>query len=528
MARSVVRVWLVLIAVLAAGLRTPGTRAVTPSATCGPDWTVVESPNNGTLDNDLRGAAALSGSDAWAVGTYRTASFRDVTLTQHWDGSAWTIVPSPNVSNHANYLEDVDGFGPSDVWAVGLDHATPQKPLVEHWNGTAWAITSTPSLSGDAQFRGVASLGTNDAWAVGWRASDTLIEHWDGASWSVVPSPSPTSSDQLYAISALSGTDIWAVGNKTTTSQRPFTIHWDGGEWTEVPSPDPGYQSFLYDVVVISSNDVWAVGSGGGAPYTQHWDGTSWTTVVTPPLSGGLHGVTALSGTNAWAVGSTLNGVGNVTLVLHWNGTAWSVVPSPSPSESFNILKAADSAEGQVWGVGTYIPDASIQSLIETACPSVLSIDSFSPQAGTVGSGVTITGQGFSDVLSVTFNDVPATQFIIDSPTQIRAKVPMGATTGPISIATSHDSAESAASFMVKPRINRFVPTSGPVGATVTIIGSAFEGTTSVKFNGVEAAYSVLSYSRVRATVPVGATTGPISLTTPDGQARSRTDFIVT
>jgi hypothetical protein len=78
------------------------------------------------------------------------------------------------------------------------------------------------------------------------------------------------------------------------------------------------------------------------------------------------------------------------------------------------------------------------------------------------------------------------------------------------------------------PTITSFSPTSGPVGATVTINGTNFTGATSVKFNGVTATFILNSATKITATVPTGATTGRITVTTPGGTATSTSDFTVT
>ena len=78
------------------------------------------------------------------------------------------------------------------------------------------------------------------------------------------------------------------------------------------------------------------------------------------------------------------------------------------------------------------------------------------------------------------------------------------------------------------PTIGSFAPTSGPVGTSVTITGTGFAGTTSVRFNGTQAAFSVVSSTQLRATVPAGATSGQISVFTPNGTATSAASFQVT
>ena len=78
------------------------------------------------------------------------------------------------------------------------------------------------------------------------------------------------------------------------------------------------------------------------------------------------------------------------------------------------------------------------------------------------------------------------------------------------------------------PTITSFAPTSGPVGATVTLTGSGFSGASKVTFDGCVAGFSVDSDTQISATVPGGATSGAIAVTTPGGGASSATSFTVT
>jgi hypothetical protein len=86
------------------------------------------------------------------------------------------------------------------------------------------------------------------------------------------------------------------------------------------------------------------------------------------------------------------------------------------------------------------------------------------------------------------------------------------------------------AAFAAAPTISSFSPTSGPVGTSVTIHGNNFSGpdVASVTFNSASATFTIDNAQRITATVPAGATTGPIALTSPDGTATSSTNFTVT
>lgn len=78
------------------------------------------------------------------------------------------------------------------------------------------------------------------------------------------------------------------------------------------------------------------------------------------------------------------------------------------------------------------------------------------------------------------------------------------------------------------PSVQSLNPTSGPAGTSVTIAGTHLSGTTSVMFNHVSAGFVVSSDTQLTATVPAGATSGRVSVTTPSGSAMSTSDFTVT
>ena len=154
-------------------------------------------------------------------------------------------------------------------------------------------------------------------------------------------------------------------------------------------------------------------------------------------------------------------------------------------------------------------------------------IGSFSPSSGVVGTSVAISGTGFSDTSAVSFGGVNAS-FTVDSSTQITATVPSDAVTGKIRVGTPYGTATSGTNFGVKPTISGFSPMSGPVGTVVTITGTGFAGATAVKFHGTAATFSIVSSTQLSATVPGGATSGVIAVSTRSGTTRSGSRFKVT
>jgi len=185
----------------------------------GSAWVHVTSPDEGTGSNELSGVAARSQGDVWAVGAYVDSSGAEQTLTEHWDGAAWTIVPSPNESAYSNSLDAVTVISHNDAWAVGTySDGTRFKALVEHWNGAAWLLVHGVSPGDDFSFlNSISAVGPQDIWTVGIRGRagvvDTLAEHWDGSRWVVVESPDFADvQNDLMGVSAISSNDIFAVG----------------------------------------------------------------------------------------------------------------------------------------------------------------------------------------------------------------------------------------------------------------------------------------------------------------------------
>jgi uncharacterized repeat protein (TIGR03803 family) len=143
--------------------------------------------------------------------------------------------------------------------------------------------------------------------------------------------------------------------------------------------------------------------------------------------------------------------------------------------------------------------------------------------AATEGTQVEILGQDFTSSSEVEFGGAKATTVKLTGSTYIEATVPSGALTGPITVTTSSGTLSTLVSLDVTPTVSAISPSSGPVGTEVTITGTGLTQATEVKFHGTKATFTVNSDSQITATVPSGATTGAISITTKGGTASSKT-----
>jgi hypothetical protein len=318
-------------------------------------------------DTSFSSVSASGPDEAWGVGTHSDVQASDHPLVEHWTGASWMDVPVPQPTGQQATLSGVDDLSPSDAWAVGTSFSASDlngRTLIEHWDGTSWSIVPSPNpatgVPGDEDvLTAVGGTGPKDLWAAGWETDETrstiflLLEHWEGTSWSAVPSPTPIMSAEFASsISAVSSNDVWAVGVDETGQRRTLAAHWDGHVWSIVPTPNVGsgtVQNLLTGVSTDANGDVWASGFASNVdhrnfrvPYVLHWNGKTWVMTELPNLGseGSLpNGIEVVSPGDVWAVGQTQESNGSIlTLTEQFDGSTWSIIPSPDPGSVGNLI----------------------------------------------------------------------------------------------------------------------------------------------------------------------------------------------
>ncbi len=376
--------------------RVPATASIPASVTCDGGFDAVASPN-GTGNNILVSTSAVAANDVWAVGNSTIAGPFDQTLAEHWDGTTWSIVPTPNPGSTDNDLNGVAAISSNDVWVVGNYFDSLIGAWLEfaaHWNGSSWTTT----IFNYGFLFGVTALASNNVWAVGttfFSPFTTVILHWDGSTWSVVTSQSPAAYDnELFAISAFSSTDIWAVGEQESVSSGPLQSlaeHWNGTAWTTITTPNlgAGADNEIIGVNALEAGHAVGVGYGnfvsGSSPRRgEAWDlaasGTSTSLNEIGPGAGdnALLGV-ARSGGSVWAVGYWRNTTSSArqTLVISatWDSTGHSLIwvsngTSDSPSAINNALYAVSAISPYAFWATGYATNAGgvDQTLTESYC----------------------------------------------------------------------------------------------------------------------------------------------------------------
>jgi hypothetical protein len=236
----------------------------------GTAWSIVKAPDpgKGTLSGSAFYAiAALGSDDVWAVGVVSVHS-GTAPLVEHFDGVKWKVIPAPSPPGVSDApLYGVAAVGPSDVWAVGFTvTGNSVHTLTEHYDGTSWSIVPSPNPdSVTDNLWAVTAAGPKDVWAVG-DAGDsdgfgthTLTMHWDGSVWSVVLSPSPGSTGALLGVGAWPTGRVWAVGGY---EDKNLALKWNGTKWKITKTPSPGSSANALRAVAATGNSSgWAVGS---------------------------------------------------------------------------------------------------------------------------------------------------------------------------------------------------------------------------------------------------------------------------
>jgi hypothetical protein len=332
-------------------------------------WSIIPSPNASNSDY-LSGVSCIPKTGRCvAVGASGAEPLAEVGHRSTWYITSAQIPPF----SVSSILHGVTCLSPDSCFAVGENSlGTVVNTLVEFWNGSTWSIIPSPNEGGqNDELQGVACVTSTSCMAVGayydGTAYQTLIERWDGTTWAILPSPDPGGSsqtNQLFGLACTSTTACMAVGFYSNgTFEQTLAVRWNGTSWAQLPTPNTGsFGSQLAGVSCPALDLCVAVGiqftALGNSPLTlgEIWRGAGWTVTPTPNPPGtgisSLGGVACGAPNRCTAAGDAY--IGNPqsspqqTLVEHWNGSRWTIDPTPNrPGLSNGLLGV--SCVGPVW-----------------------------------------------------------------------------------------------------------------------------------------------------------------------------------
>src|SRR2546422_32958 len=352
---------------------------------------------------------------------------------------------------------------------------------------------STKYSTGTTGMLAVAVSAVTDAMIASWATGPAPVSSGTWASSTLAGTENPLDEgDRWYPLPGYSGfkkTGGFANGRDS--------VHNASGVWSITP---PATQ---YSEVTLGT-----VASGGGGPIVRidrsNPGQTGWLLFldVDQPWNSGIYKMTPGGGFTAVRLFTA-------TIV---SGDKWRLTANGNTLDvfrngvfQFTYTTDGSYATGDV-GIEAYTPNFTFtgwEGGATAGAPPAPTLTSFTPTSGPVGTSVTISGTNFTGATAVTFNGVSAS-FPVTSATAIQATVPPGATTGPLSVTTPGGTATNTTNFTVipAPTITSFTPTSGPVGASVTLSGTNFTGATGAAFNGVSASFTLTAATAIRGTGP--------------------------
>ena len=347
-------------------------------------WAIVPSPNVGagaSLSSSINAVSCTSSINCVAVGVDGSS-----TLIESWNGTSWSVVPSPNPGNNG-VLRSVHCISAASCVAVGdaLNSNNVDLTLIESWNGTSWSVVPSPNAGNYYNYlEGVYCTSAANCVTVGYSSSGVLVESWNGASWSISSVPSQgTYTNDLYSVYCTSSTYCVAVGtyyDVSASANQTVIDSWNGSTWSIAPSPNVGNSSnYLSSVYCTTSVYCVAVGFGTSGPLVESWNGTSWSVVSSTyqVANGSFSSVYCTSSISCIAVGNLANF--SLSLIETWNGTSWSLLTSPNVTGSYNYLSSVYCTSSiSCVAVGSFIAAGSI-------APGTISAVAGSNQSAAVG-----------------------------------------------------------------------------------------------------------------------------------------------
>lgn len=290
-----------------------------------------------------------------------------------------------------------------------------------------------------------------------------------------------------------------------------------------------GSDGKLYGTASLAGNSsggvVFQLTTGGAYKVLRNFvaappatDGYSPTAGLVQGSDGFLYGVNSLGGANGFGTLFKINTTGTTFAVLHNFDKLTGSNPTTTP-----VLHTSGKIYGMTSGGGVY--NQGVFYSFDNGLKPFASI--FVTWSGKVGTSVGILGQGFSNATGVKFGTGAGT-FVAASDTFMTATVAAGATTGTATILEPGGNLVTPQKFKVIPTISSISPTSGTVGASVLITGMSLSQATAVSFGTVKATtFTKNSNTQITATVPAGAVSSKVKVTTPGGIATSAATFTV-
>jgi len=465
------------------------------------------------------------------------------------DGTALVTPPTGGTASVIHYFNGTDGYAPASGLTLGMDgnfygttyihttgpygevfQITPDgavKVLYGFSNGTDGAYPwAPPIMAADGNLYGVTQGGTPVAYKIAMPAGTfSVLANLPAASIA----PLIVGSDNnFYGVTLHGGTYNQGTVFQLTKKGVLTLIHSFDSVANDGESPTgpvlQGTDGKLYGTTAwggtTGNGTVFSLTTTGGSYKVMHsfnsTDGSRADGGMVQGNDGYLYGATVYGGANGGGVFFKISTGGTKYTILHeFDG-------KPSGGNPFSTPML--HTDGLIYGwAGVGPKEGALYSMDVGLAPFVAPV--VLPGAK-IGTPVGIIGQGFNSATAVKFGNVKGT-FTVVSDTFMVATPTGSATTDKITVFEPSGNLTTLKKFKITPSLSSFSPTSGAVGTSVTINGASLSQTTAVKFGSVAATFVVNSNTKLTATVPAGAATGKITVTTQGGTVSTTANFTV-
>jgi uncharacterized repeat protein (TIGR03803 family) len=401
------------------------------------------------------------------------------------------------------------------------DGCNPQGQPIEGANGVYYGTTLGPN---HGTIYSVTSSGTF-----------TNLHTFSGTDGSLVYAPLVAGKDgNLYGDTVYGGTHGDGVIYKMTPSGTLTVLH-------NLDGVSDGSEPY-YGLIQATDGNFYGVAQAGGTFYGTVFkitpsgvytvlhtfkdgpsDGATPSSALMQASDGKLYGVTAGGGTfGGGTIYSLTTTGGSYSVLYNFENTNSTTGYNPG-------APLVQNTNGTLYGDTYYggLHSSCNCGVIYSFNMGLKAFASLRSTSGAEGAKVGILGQGFGSTTTVKFGGTQAVTVTRSGSTYLTATVPVGALTGSVTVTTGSTVLTTPQSFRVTPTMKAFSPQSGAVGALVTITGTGLKQTTKVTFNGQSASFTVVSDTEATATVPTGAKTGKIIVSTKGGSVTSSSNFTV-
>jgi uncharacterized repeat protein (TIGR03803 family) len=354
----------------------------------------------------------------------------------------------------------------------------------------------------------------------------------------------------LYGVTQTGGTHNLGTVFRMTTAGAIKVIHnFSGGDGSSPNGPltwnlsEVTWDNNLYGTTATGgmngSGEIFQVSTSGAfnvlhsfdgyvGGLTCNNDGGGPAAGLTFNSSGLFYGVTSVGGANCIGTVFETNTTGGFKKIFDFDESG--ATPIYGDLADTTLLKATD---GCFYGLtssggksnGETNPMGNAYGLCPQNVIQIVKVEG--PIFVLPGGPVQILGDHLTQAFEVAFAG-EQTQFSVQADSFLTAQVPTDAVDGAVTVTlVTGQQLQTDSNVHILPMITNLDPTFGPVGAQVHIVGGGFIGAKKVTFGGVKAGFSVLTPTEILATVPSGAKTGKVTVTTPNGTAKSKQTFTV-